>query len=49
MQTRPLLRPATWTDILRFLGLATLLGLAAGLLLGGMALVLAAPAYARLL
>ena len=33
-------------DVLRFLALAAALGLAAGLVLGGMALMLSAPAYA---
>jgi hypothetical protein len=33
-------------DVLRFIALAAALGLAAGLVLGGMALVLSAPAYA---
>lgn len=32
------------TDVLRFIVLAAALGLAAGLVLGGMALLLAAPA-----
>jgi Ca-activated chloride channel family protein len=45
MHTGPLGR-TTWQDVVSFLGLAVLLGLAAGLLLGGMALLLAAPAYA---
>jgi hypothetical protein len=34
------------TDVLRFLLFAAALGLAAGLVLGGMALLLAAPAHA---
>jgi hypothetical protein len=34
------------TDVLRFILFAAALGLAAGLLLGGMALILAAPAHA---
>ena len=33
-------------DILRFLALAVAVGLAAGMVLGGIALALAAPAYA---
>jgi Ca-activated chloride channel family protein len=45
MQTGPLTR-TTWQDVVAFLGLAVLLGLAAGLLLGSMALLLATPAYA---
>ena len=35
----------TWSDILSFLSLAALLGLASGVALGAIALVLAAPAY----
>ncbi|HLS84985.1 MAG TPA: marine proteobacterial sortase target protein [Burkholderiales bacterium] len=38
---------ATLPELLAFLGLAALLGLAAGLLLGGVALLLATPAYAE--
>ena len=34
-------------DVLRFIGLAAALGLAAGMILGTMALVLAAPAHAE--
>jgi hypothetical protein len=34
------------TEIVRFLALAAALGLAAGMLLGGVALLLAAPAHA---
>jgi Ca-activated chloride channel homolog len=46
MQTRPFTR-TTLGDVASFLGLAILLGLAAGLLLGSMALLLATPAYAE--
>ena len=35
------------TDVLRFIALAAALGLAAGLFLGGVALLLSAPAHAR--
>jgi hypothetical protein len=35
------------TEIVRFLALAAALGLAAGMLLGGVALLLAAPAHAQ--
>jgi hypothetical protein len=35
------------SEMIRFIALATALGLAAGMLLGGVALLLAAPAHAQ--